>query len=199
MEVNRPKLIAGLGNPSKKYETTYHNAGFLFVDYLAKKYDLNWKKTKSFEYIKTSGKIIIKTSVFMNESGKAVIEATKYFSSKGGSASGGKLKPEQIIVAHDDSDIELGKYKLQFDRSSAGHKGVESVIKTLKTQKFWRLRIGIGKFISADRNSDARRGRSSDINRRRKAGDLVLKKISTEDLKKLNGVFEKAVSEVNSY
>ena len=56
-----------------------------------------------------------------------------------------KIKPEELIVVHDDSDIELGKYKISFGRGSAGHNGVQSIINTLKTKDFWRLRIGIGK------------------------------------------------------
>jgi len=184
MEVNKAdiKLVIGLGNPGEEYENTCHNSGALFVGYLAKNSGLKWQTAKNFQYAKFGGKIIARANVFMNESGKAVAEATKYFSSKGG-----KIKPDQILIAHDDSDIELGKYKLQFNRSSAGHKGVGSIIKALKTQKFWRLRIGIGTLKT---------GLLAKLRGRKKAGDLVLKKISNEDRKKLNDVFEKTSKEV---
>jgi len=89
----------------------------------------------------------------MNESGKAVKEAVKYF----------RAKPEEILIIHDDSDIELGKYKISFGRGSAGHQGVESIIKSLGTKNFWRLRIGIRR------------------TKRKKAGEFVLKKITPAD------------------
>ena len=185
MEVNKAniKLIIGLGNPDKEYEKTFHNVGFLFANFLNEKTGWQREKGKKFEYFKNGKVVVIKSSVFMNESGKAVLEAVKYFSA------GNAVKPEQILIIHDDADIELGKYKLQFDRSSAGHKGIESVIKTLKTQKFWRLRIGIG---------GVKTGLFAKLRGRIKAGDLVLKKISNEDLKKINSVFEKSASEIIS-
>ncbi len=181
MEVNKAdiKLIIGLGNPDKKYENSFHNAGFLFINHLAEKSGLEWKKSKNFEYFKVGGKILVKTTEFMNESGKAVSEAVKYFSL------GNAIKPEHILIVHDDSDIELGKYKLQFNRSSAGHKGVESIINALKTQKFWRLRIGIG---------GIKTGLLARLRSRRMAGDLVLKKISPAELKKMGGIFQDAAN-----
>jgi len=146
MEVKpRFKLIIGLGNPDKKYEKTFHNVGSLFADFLSEKTRSEWEKSKKFKYFKNGHAIVIKSSVFMNESGKAVLEAIKYFSTES------NIKPEQILIVHDDTDIELGKYKLQFNRSSAGHKGVKSIIDTLKTQKFWRLRIGIRKHMPSIR------------------------------------------------
>ncbi len=185
----RFKLIIGLGNPSKEYEKTFHNVGSLFADFLNEKTGRQWEKSKKFEYFKNDKVIVIKSSVFMNESGKAVLEAVKYFSA------GNAVKPEQILIIHDDADIELGKYKLQFNRSSAGHKGVESVIHALKTQKFWRLRIG----ISGSKTGLLAKLRSRTLRqtqRKIKAGDLVLKKISNEDLKKINSVFEQIIEVV---
>ena len=175
------KLIIGLGNPDKEYEKTFHNVGFLFADFLNNKTGVQWKRSKNFEYFKEGEVVIIKSSVFMNESGKAVSEAIKYFSQKSA------IRPEQILIIHDDADIELGKYKLQFNRSSAGHKGVESIIHALKTQKFWRLRIGI---------NGTKTGLLVKLRGRKKAGDLVLRKISNEDLKKISSVFEKASREI---
>jgi len=177
------KLIIGLGNPDKEYEKTFHNVGFLFADFLNNKTEVQWKRSKNFEYFKEGEIVIIKSSVFMNESGKAVSEAIKYFSQKSA------IRPEQILIVHDDADIELGKYKLQFNRSSAGHKGIESIIYTLKTQKFWRLRIGIG---------GVKTELLAKLRGRKKAGELVLKKISNEDLKKICSVFEKVAPEIIS-
>lgn len=163
MQIN-PKLIIGLGNPSDKYEKTYHNAGFLFIDFLAGD---RFKKEKSFIFTKEENFVLIKPLVFMNESGKAVSSAIKYFSS-----SSDKIKSEDIMVVHDDSDIALGDYKISFGRGSAGHRGIESIMKTLSTKDFWRLRIGIRK------------------KPKEKAEKFVLKKITAGDLKILSEKFK---------
>ena len=160
MNSSKPEfeIIIGLGNPDKKYETTYHNAGHLFIDYL--------KSQKSEVECQMS-----KSDVYMNESGKFVSKAAK----KSG------IKPENILIAHDDSDILLGDYKLSFDRSSAGHKGIESIIKSLGTQKFWRLRIGI-------------RPPQKEKEPRQKAEKFVLKKITVSNKKILDNVFQKIIA-----
>ncbi len=149
-----PKLIIGLGNPDKKYENTYHNVGHLFVDYLAGE--------------------ALKSDEFMNESGKYVAKAVKKFG----------VKPEELLVVHDDSDIEIGKYKLTPPgHGSAGHHGIESIEQHLKTNNFWRLRIGI-------------RPKQKEGEERMKALDFVLKKISLENKKILETVFEEAKKEL---
>ena len=109
----------------------------------------------------------LKTDVYMNKSGQFVREALKKH----------KAKPEELLIVHDDSDIELGRYKLSFARNSGGHKGIENIINHLKTNKFWRLRIGI---------------RPANEKVRVKAQDLVLKKISLPHRKKLEKVFSEA-------
>lgn len=179
MEI-KPRLIIGLGNPSPQYSSTYHNAGFLFIDYIAEilnsKFEIRNKfqapKSKLFIFFKSDERIFVKPLTFMNESGKAVKEAMKYF----------KIKPEETLIVHDDSDIELGKYKISFGRGSAGHRGIQSIIDSLKTKNFRRLRIGI-----RQATSDKRRAT------RKKASELVLKKISKNDLK----VFKKLFSEID--
>lgn len=168
-----PQIIVGLGNPKKDYEKTYHNTGFLFIDYLIsgdsaqaeKKSRLAGEKIKNFKYIKFNNLTLVKPLTFMNESGRAVKEALKYFS----------IRPENILIVHDDADIELGKYKLSFGSRSAGHQGVESVVKTINTKDFWRLRIGV---------------RKNQKHFRLKAGNLVLKRISQENQKILKEVFQ---------
>jgi len=133
------KLIVGLGNPGQKYDNTYHNVGFMFIDYLVNNAPgsesgglQKWKSTKSFRYVKLGGLILAKPNEFMNNSGGSIKNLLKYF----------KLKPEELLVVHDDSDIALGGYKISFGRGSAGHNGVESAIKSLKTHNFSRLRVG---------------------------------------------------------
>src|SRR3989344_4878171 len=119
------KLIIGLGNPGQEYSNTYHSVGFLFICYLEE-----GRQNSKFE-IRNSK--LLKSDVFMNASGQFVKKALKKYGTK----------PHEILIAHDDSDIALGNYKLSFDRNSAGHKGAQSVIDALGTKKFWRLRIGI--------------------------------------------------------
>ena len=155
------KLIIGLGNPDKRYENTYHNVGHLFIDYLQKNYTLY-----PIPYT-------LKTDVYMNESGKYVYKIIKKTNAK----------PESLLVIHDDSDILLGNYKLSFNRGSAGHKGIENVIKILGTQKLWRLRIGI-------------RPLQKEGAPRLKAEKFVLKKITVGSEKILNNVFQKIAAEL---
>ena len=170
------KCIIGLGNPDKKYERTYHNVGSMFIDYWINKDRTITKnqKSKNFEYTKTDSLIFIKPLTFMNESGGAVKSALKYFG----------FEPGETLVVHDDSDIELGNFKFSFGRGSAGHKGIESIIRNLKTKNFWRLRIGI-RPPKNDGPIDAKR---------RKAAEFVLKKISETGQKAIEFVFEKALN-----
>lgn len=148
------KLIIGLGNPGKEYERTRHNVGFLFIDILE-----NSLKNKKI--------ILAKTQTFMNKSGAAVLALSKFH----------KVKPENILVVHDDIDILWSNFKFSFGRSSAGHKGVESVIKSLKTKNFWRLRIGI----------------QPTVKKHTKADKLILKKFTPAELKILNKTTKNAV------
>lgn len=163
MKIN-PLLIVGLGNPDKKYEKTYHNAGFLFIDYLTDSRPPDCPIAK-----------LLKSDVFMNQSGIFVKKALKKY----------KIKPEELLVAHDDSDIELGKYKISFGRSSAGHKGVESIIKALKIKDFRRLRIGVGKAPNVKNKTP-----------RKKAIEFVLKTITKQDQNLLKKVFEEIIREL---
>lgn len=132
------KLIVGLGNPGKEYEKTRHNVGFMIINKLSEKGKWQENNTGVLEYFwitKGKEKIeLIKPQTLMNNSGKALAYVRKKHP---------ELSYSNILVIHDDLDIELGYTKLTFARSSGGHKGVESIIKTLRTKKFWRLRIGI--------------------------------------------------------
>lgn len=120
------KLVVGLGNTGKKYNNTRHNLGHWVVERL--------KKMRSHEF--ESKQIILAKNVgFMNESGEDVLRLVK--------KAGADLK--NLLIIHDDFDVPLGEFKLQFGRSSAGHKGVQSVIDELGSKDFWRLRVGIGR------------------------------------------------------
>ncbi|MDP2629646.1 MAG: aminoacyl-tRNA hydrolase [Candidatus Harrisonbacteria bacterium] len=116
------KAIIALGNPGRRYEMTFHNVGILVTEYLeqlAREADMNI----DFVYSKH----------FMNQSGLAITEFLKQKNFAIG----------QCLIVHDDSDLLLGEYKLSFDASSAGHRGIDNIIDLTGTQKFWRLRIGI--------------------------------------------------------
>ncbi|MDP2695630.1 MAG: aminoacyl-tRNA hydrolase [bacterium] len=154
-----PKLIIGLGNPDKEYDNTYHNAGFLFIDFLIKN-----KPPKA---------RLLKSEVYMNRSGNFVSKTIK----KTGT------KPLNLLIAHDDSDLAIGQFKLSFGRGPAGHKGVIDIIKAIKTQDFWRLRIGI-------------RPQREKI--RQKAEKFVLKKISSANKKIFESVFKQALTNITS-
>jgi PTH1 family peptidyl-tRNA hydrolase len=167
------KALIGLGNPGKEYEQTYHNAGIIFLDYLANICGAKKSKKppgKNFAYRNIGNILFIESKKYMNNSGEAVLEAMKYF----------KLKPEEILIIHDDSDLNLGKWKISKESGAAGHKGVNSVINALKTKKIKRLRIGI---------------RPIEVGRRMKAGEFVLKKINQED----KVILEKTLAEIADY
>ena len=151
------KLIIGLGNPDPKYANTYHNVGHLFIDYLLKIENLKFK--------------IIKSGVYMNESGRFVAKMLKKYN----------VEIEELLIVHDDSDLQLGAYKLQSSHGAAGHHGIESIQAALKTNNFWRLRIGI---------------RPSNEAVRQKAEEFVLKKISSENKKILETVFEEIIKKL---
>ncbi len=174
-------LVAGLGNPGAPYENTYHNVGTRAIDFLLGKYLLekgarNMKRVRGFfEYAKTPEIIFVKPLVFMNESGKAIAKALHFF----------KVRPENTVVIHDDSDLYVGDFKISFGSGSAGHKGVESLVEQLGTKHFFRVRIGI-------------RMPEEDAERRPKASELVLKNITPENQKQLQRVFENVAAALES-
>jgi peptidyl-tRNA hydrolase, PTH1 family len=110
------KLIIGLGNPGKKYQSTRHNVGQMVIDRL------------------TPDKRYLKTDCFMNESGAFVQKQVHFY----------KVNLNELYIIHDDLDLPVGEWRLQFDRGPAGHHGIESTIQHLGSQAFWRVRIGIG-------------------------------------------------------
>jgi peptidyl-tRNA hydrolase, PTH1 family len=174
------KMIMGLGNPEPEYKNTYHNAGKLMVDYLLKKHVFGSKDettvfrkkiSGNFESLTVNGLTLIKPTNYMNTNGSAAKAAMKSLN----------IKADSLLMAHDDSDIEIGKYKISSGRGSAGHNGVQSVIENLGTKDFWRIRIGIGK--------------SGKINKV-KAGELVLQKITAKDKELLSSAFDAAISEI---
>lgn len=132
-------LIVGLGNPGKKYEDTRHNVGFKTIDYLSEKWDIPVKKIK-FKALIGEGllggeKVILaKPSTFMNLSGESVGEIARYYD----------LAPEEIIVVQDDVALPVGRLRIRPSGSDGGHNGIKSILYHLESDKFIRLKIGVG-------------------------------------------------------
>ena len=132
-------LFVGLGNPTPDSENNRHNVGFKIIDSINKKFSLSKQKPK-FKGLLTTGNIgdekvyAIKPLTFMNNSGICIRELIEYF----------KIDAEDVIVFHDDLDVELGKIKTKFGGSSAGHNGIASIDKFIG-KDYSRVRIGIGK------------------------------------------------------
>ena len=141
-------LLVGLGNPTPDSENNRHNIGFKIIDTINKKFSLSKQKPK-FKGLLTTGNIndkkvyAIKPLTFMNNSGICIRELIEYF----------KIDAEDVIVFHDDLDIEFGKIKAKFAGSSAGHNGIESIDKFIG-KDYSRVRIGIGKPKSGDEVSE---------------------------------------------
>jgi len=132
-------LLIGLGNPNPNNSNNRHNVGFLIIDAINQKFKLSKQKPK-FKGLLTTGKIdeqkvfAIKPLTFMNSSGICIKELIDYF----------KIDVKNIFVFHDDMDIDLGKIKVKFGGSSAGHNGIESIDKNIG-KNYSRIRVGIGR------------------------------------------------------
>ena len=134
------KLVVGLGNPGKEYENTRHNIGYELADMFAKKYNCSFRTERKFEAdifdIKINGEkvIVAKPLTYMNLSGQAVRPLLAYY----------KLSVEDLFVIYDDINLDLGKIRFRAKGSDGGHNGVKSIILETKSDKFHRLKVGIG-------------------------------------------------------
>ena len=132
-------LIVGLGNPGPEYETTRHNAGFWFVDLLAREHGGSFTHARKLQgdsaEIKIAGHHVrlLKPMTYMNLSGQSVSAAVNYF----------KIPTENVLVAYDELDLPPGRVQLRFDGGGAGHNGIGNVMEHIG-RKFWRLRFGVG-------------------------------------------------------
>ena len=170
---NDAKIIIGLGNPGKQYENTYHNVGIMSIVEISQINPDDYRAAgkKPFKYYKSPSAIFVIPEVFMNESGIAVKSALDYFG----------LGANDIIIIHDDSDQEIGNWKVVKSGSSGGHNGINSIISHLGTTDFIRIKIGI-------RGSPANKN-----DKTLKAGDFVLDKINKEDSEKLSKTIEEII------
>jgi PTH1 family peptidyl-tRNA hydrolase len=139
-------IVVGLGNPGEEYTDTRHNAGRVILQNIARSFDFpDWKSDQKTRALISDGKIgkekvrFMMPETFMNKSGQSVAPLLLGPNAKSANAK----KAEQLIVVYDDLDLPVGKMKISFNRSSGGHKGVESIIRTIKTEAFVRIRVGI--------------------------------------------------------
>ena len=143
-DIKKIRLIIGLGNTGREYEHTRHNVGFMFLDLLGGRNFEEEKKLKS-QILKintNSGRLIlIKPTTFMNSSGEAVLLTKDYY----------KIRNDEILVVHDDLDLQVGNHKIQFATGPKVHNGINSVENRLGTNKFWRLRIGVENRLGEER------------------------------------------------
>src|SRR5215475_5953646 len=136
-----PLLVVGLGNPGPQYATTRHNVGFLIADILADRIGSGFKVHKKSGAEVVTGRIggrsvvLAKPRCYMNESGRQVGPLAKFYS----------VAPADVVVIHDELDIDFGRIRLKFGGGVAGHNGLRSVASALGTNDFLRVRIGIGR------------------------------------------------------
>ncbi|EGC16179.1 Peptidyl-tRNA hydrolase [Kingella denitrificans] len=134
------KLIVGLGNPTAEYEHTRHNAGFWFLDELAWQWKATFKNEKKFfgdvaRVARPEGDVwLLKPDTYMNLSGKAVQALANFY----------KIQPEEILVVHDELDIDCGAIRFKLGGGNGGHNGLKDIQAKLGTPQFYRLRLGIG-------------------------------------------------------
>lgn len=131
------RVVIGLGNPGREYDNTRHNVGFEVVDLLARQSGVSWSTEKKWEaeVARTADTLLVKPQTYMNLSGKAVSAICRFH----------KIEASEILVVYDDIDLELGRLRLKASGSPAGHNGVKSLIQSLGTQKFARVKFGIGR------------------------------------------------------
>ena len=131
-----PRLIVGLGNPGSEYEDNRHNLGFWFVDRLARDLKIALQaQGKFFGHVARLDDLwLLKPSTFMNRSGQAVAALARFY----------KIEPAEILVVHDELDLQPGAIRLKQGGGNGGHNGLKDIQASLASPDFWRLRLGIG-------------------------------------------------------
>lgn len=179
-------IIAGLGNPGEEYVSTRHNAGRMALEFFAKQKKFpEWKEDKKIKAHVNRGAVgkslvvLLAPDTFMNKSGVAV---AKFVTSQ--------KMAERLIVLYDDLDLPLGKIKLSFDRGSGGHKGVESIIRAVKTKKFVRIRIGVSPTTPS--------GKIKKPQGEKDVVDFILKRFKPAELEILQKLFKDVASAIES-
>ncbi len=169
-DLDRIRLIVGLGNKGEEYANTRHNAGFLFLDFLANFFNTQFRPDKKlFSEIAESNKLLlVKPTTMMNYSGRCVYTVMRYCN----------ISLDKLILVHDDLDIRLGFYKIQFARGPKIHNGLRSVESFINSKNFWRIRLGID-------------NRDKELRKKINGSDYVLSNFHNYEIELLNQVFEK--------
>ena len=133
-------IIAGLGNPGDKYKDTRHNAGFVAIDYIAEKCGVKIDRAKFHALVAecrigNERVLLVKPQTYMNNSGIAVAEAAAFY----------KIVPERVLVLHDEISFDAGMFRIRRKGSAGGHNGLKSIIASLGSEDFPRIKIGVGK------------------------------------------------------
>ena len=167
------KLVVGLGNPGNRYNFTRHNFGFLALDFYFKVRKLEWKDKPKFGALwgREGDTIFIKPQDYYNESGRAVQEFMRFY----------KIPLDDILVVCDDFNLEFGKLRYREQGSAGGNNGLKSVMATLGTTEFKRLRVGTG--------NDELRSKMGDV-------DFVLSKFTPEEKLKLPEILGEVVERI---
>ncbi len=170
------KLIIGLGNPGQEYQNTRHNIGYMVIDeYLKNGKEVNWHQKFKSSYttlnIASEKVIFVKPETYMNLSGEAIQEFVNFY----------KINNEDILVIQDDLDLSLGKYRLKINSSSGGHNGIKSIINSLGTDAFLRLKVGISKNSLIDTK------------------DYVLSHFTPEELTTLTNIYPELNNIINDF
>jgi len=181
------KLIVGLGNPGDKYRDTRHNVGFMVVDKLAHELgglNVSWKMdgTRKASVAKTGEVVLVKPETFMNASGVAVQNVAAFY----------KIQSQDVWVVHDDLDLPLGKIRIRQGGGSAGHHGIESIMRELKSDAFVRFRLGIGRGMEAKEKSAKKNFH------RRFVIDFVLSKFTRSEAGELKHLVKHGVEAVRT-
>lgn len=185
-------LVVGLGNPGRNYVDTRHNVGFMTIDRLANKYNIEVMKSKYNALIgegtiEGERVILMKPMTFMNESGRAIIDCVRFL----------KIPTDNIIVICDDIDIPFGTVRVKKKGSAGTHNGLKSIINHIKEQNFPRIKIAVGKkpvymdlanFVLSKFSKDERKVLDLEIDDAVKATELIIKNGVDEAMNKLNGV-----------
>lgn len=175
-------VIVGLGNPGDEYFGTRHNTGRMVVEYFAKNAKLSeWREDKKAKALVSRGMVgrtllaLVLPNTFMNKSGSAVSKFVKT-----------PKAAERLAIVYDDLDLPLGALKISFNRGSGGHKGVESIMRALKTKKFTRVRVGVSPSTAS--------GQLRKPEGEKRIVNFILDKWKTHELAELKRVFHRAAN-----
>lgn len=166
-------LIVGLGNIGKEYENTRHNIGFMILDKFCTKFNIDLNKSNSTSnygmgFINGKKVICAKPTTYMNLSGGAILDLLNYY----------KINIENILVIYDDISLDLSKIRIREKGSHGGHNGIKDIINKLNTEKFKRIRVGIGE------------------NKNIELANYVLSKFKKDELELLEGKYEKIIESI---